>query len=80
MINYWKGAKGSKDLLNAFNIEINNLLTSNYAPSDLEKLQHPSQHVIYSYRLNQADRLLFITINGFLYVLEFVPNHDYQKS
>lgn len=80
MIYYWKGAEGSASLLATHGSAIERLLSGDYAPADLEKFKHASKHIIYSYRLSKADRLLFTTHKGMLLVLEFIPNHDYQKS
>ncbi len=83
-IFYWKGAQGKNDLLTEHYETIIRILNQDYAAADLEKLRHNDQSTIYSFRLNQADRLLFTTriLNGkpYLHVLEFIKNHDYQKS
>lgn len=80
MIYYWKGAKGGQNLLVEFKQEISDLINNRYNSSDLEKLKSSSKNIIYSYRINYSDRLLFTTVNGYLYVIEHIPNHDYQKS
>jgi|GEM_PF-2001389 len=80
MVCYWKGSAGSQALLETHKADVDLLLNGYYIESDLEKFKHASRHIIYSYRLSGADRLLFTTHKKKLHVLEFLPNHDYQKS
>ncbi|MDF1683266.1 MAG: ankyrin repeat domain-containing protein [Legionellaceae bacterium] len=80
MVYYWKGRAGSQALLETYKADIDLLLSGDYIDADLEKFKHASRHIIYSYRLSGADRLLFTTHKKQLHVLEFIPNHDYQKS
>lgn len=84
-IYYWQSAAGDNHLLETHQSAINQLLSGDYPASDLEKLntQH-SSHPIYSFRLNDKARLLFTTYisqkKSYLLVLEYLPEHDYQKS
>ena len=79
-IYYWKGATGTAELLNEHAGSIRRIITRDYNPRDLEKLQLSNSCVIYSFRTNGAARLLFTTHEGCLHVLEYLPTHDYQKS
>lgn len=79
-IYYWKAAKGNIELLDTFHDKIRSILSGDYNHHDLEKLRVASSHIIYSYRLNDVERLLFTTHKGCLHVLEHLPTHDYQKS
>lgn len=84
-IYYWQGAAGDHSLLETHQAAISNLLSGDYAATDLEKLHsHLSSHHIYSFRLNSKARLLFTTYTSekksYLLVLEYLPEHDYQKS
>lgn len=79
-IYYWQGATGSDALLKEHAEAIASLLSGDYSHQQLEKLRNKALLPIYSFRLNKADRLLFTTYKGFLYVLEHIENHDYQKS
>jgi hypothetical protein len=79
-ITYWKGARGSEDLLRTHKDTITKLLNGDFTGGQLEKLRGFSNPIVYSFRLNQADRLLFTTQNGLLLVLDHIENHDYQKS
>jgi len=79
-IYYWKGASGSESLLTEHAEAITRILNRDYTPAQLERLKYNSASPIYSFRLNDADRLLFTTHNECLHVLECIKNHDYQKS
>jgi len=70
-VYYWKGAEGASSLLEEYQDAIQCLLTGDYRAADLEKLQNNSNQIIYSYRLNIEDRLLFTTREGRLHVLEY---------
>ena len=83
-IYYWDGAEGSNTLLTEYKDIILKLLNQDYAPGDLEKLRVNYPWTVYSFRLNQADRLLFTTriVAGkhYLHILECILKHDYHKS
>ena len=79
-IYYWKAATGSDALIRTHQDAIQRLIQRDYFHHDLEKLRVVSSNPIYSFRLNQTERLLFTTHQGYLHVLEHLPTHDYQKS
>jgi ankyrin repeat protein len=79
-INYWKGARGSETLLQTHKDTITNILNGDFTGGQLEKLRGFSDPIVYSFRMNQADRLLFTTHHEHLLVLDYIENHDYQKS
>ncbi|RUR06055.1 ankyrin repeat domain-containing protein [Legionella sp. km772] len=74
-------AVGNNNLLDEHQEEIRSLLKGDYHTSDLEKLKG---YDLYSFRISKKARLLFTvqTINGHrcLLVLEYLPNHEYEKS
>ncbi len=82
-IYFWRGAIAQENgFLTQFQPIVKKLLTNDYNPNDLEQLR--GHRGIYSYRINQVERLLFSTWkkNGqsYLLLLEHLPTHDYQKS
>ncbi len=83
-VYYWQGALGQDKLLSEHREVIVQILNQDYAPTDLEKLHGNNQQIIYSFRVNIRDRLLFTTRviddKSYLHVLEYIENHDYQKS
>ena len=79
-IYYWSGVTGAHDLLEQHQSTIQRLLNRDYNTNDLERLNCTSKYKIYSFRLNQTERLLFTEYNGYLVVLEHLPTHDYHKS
>ena len=80
-IYYWKGASGSTSLIDAHRNTIRRLLTNDYSHHDLELLKNTTSPTpIYSFRINQIERLLFTTYQGCLHVLEHLPTHDYANS
>ena len=80
-VYYWRNAIGDASLIATCKSNIDDLINGTYTETDLEKLKN---YNIYSYRLNQRDRLLFTTIQiddeQYLLVLDVVLSHDYQKS
>src|SRR3990167_3091783 len=80
-VYYWRNAIGDVSLITAYKNNIDDLINGTYTETDLEKLKN---YNIYSYRLNQRDRLLFTTIKidgeQYLLVLDVVLSHDYHKS
>jgi hypothetical protein len=83
-VYYWQGASGESELLSEHGEVIDKILNQIYAPADLEKLHGNNRQIIYSFRVNIRDRLLFTTRviddKSYLHVLEYIENHDYQKS
>ena len=81
-VYYWRGAVGEDVFLGGHQAAIDRLITGTYALADLERLK--GHRDIFSYRLNQASRLLFTTIvvggNRFLLLLEHLPKHGYETS
>ena len=55
------------------------LLSGDTKGVDLD-LKRANKHKIYSVKINDANRLLFTTVNHQILLLEIVLNHDYQKS
>ena len=80
-ICYWRHAIGEDALITEHKSKLDELITGSHVPADLEKLKN---YNIYSYRVNERDRLLFTTIEmhgeSYLLVLDIVLSHDYHKN
>jgi hypothetical protein len=74
-VYYWQGALGQDKLLSEHHEVILQILNQDYTPTDLEKLYGNNQQIIYSFRVNIRDRLLFTTRvkddKSYLHVLEY---------
>lgn len=81
-IYYWNQATKDSNLFEnpLISNAVEHLLSGDYNHHDLEKLNGPQQLVIYSFRLNAVERLLFTSYQDHLHVLEHLSTHDYQKS
>ena len=81
-IQYWTGINGELGLLTEHKEIVSALLRGETARVDLKKLR--GDYPLYSIRVNVRDRILFTTIQAdgkpCLLLLEFIANHDYQKS
>lgn len=79
-ILYWNGVSmiNRADFENCIEL-IKKLLSGDTKSADVD-LKRAKHTRIYSARINDADRLLFTTVNGKLLLLEVILNHDYQKS
>ncbi|MBA2650486.1 MAG: hypothetical protein H0U75_13010 [Legionella sp.] len=80
-ILYFDAIVGNDALLDKYAKTIEQLVDGQYAKANLEKLQG---HDIFSIRVNQQDRLLFVKVTfrgkSYFVLLEEVLNHDYDKS
>lgn len=79
IIYYWRGATGVDALLKENASAVQRLLSGDYSSRQLEKLHGVNSSPIYSFRLNDANRLIFTTYKGCLHVLDRVDNHDYDQ-
>lgn len=78
-IKYWKGLVVPEKILVKCKREIEQLESGDYKSLGFEKL-HVSGEILYSIRVNRADRLIMTEHAGVLVVLEYVDNHDYAGS
>src|SRR6188472_2717474 len=81
-VQFWQEIIGDDDLIKSCRHKLDDLLSGRCAGQLERKLV--DGYYVYSYRLNDANRLLFTTVQvdgvNYLLVLENVPNHDYQKA
>jgi ankyrin repeat protein len=82
-IYFWRGVADPQKLMEDERVQevVLKLLKREYPKSDLEKLK---SHNIYSIRTSRKERLLFTNLpfegKNTLLILDFLPNHEYEKS
>src|SRR3990167_7894139 len=80
-----RGTLGDQQILEMPNVQaaIKKIFHHDYTDKNLEKLTH---HDIYSFRINDAERLLFTTVHipkdgpEYLLILDYLPTHQYDRS